>query len=359
MMRHSGAICGQGFPVEDEDRAKLRRSAACVPALLAFVALAGCSHVYESKDMTVAGTDSQGIVYALPTTWLEMSAEIVGREAAKGGPYQQIEIVEKVLPDASHVYSLDHAASAFASDEIVIEVGADQLLDKVHTKTTDKTGDIIVSLVKAAASIATFSIPKPAPGFQMGGDDPCKAPPEGEWTYIFDPYTPETWPDWLNPGCLSMTPVATNAGVYGASKPAEDCSKGICHRAPVPTRVEFDFGGDRRREVLAGLLNKAPILSLDVDRTMFIEKKVDVDFDKGVIDKIAINRPSPALAAASLPLDVVKALLSAPAEIFKLKVSYSNEAANDAKAQKAMLENQEALLKHLVDQKAKSDEKTD
>lgn len=99
--------------------------------------------------------------------------------------------------------------------------------------------------------------------------------------------------------------------------------------------------------------HKAPVLSLDVDRTMFIEKKIDVDFDRGVIDKIVINRPSPALAAASLPLDITKALLSAPAEIFKLKVSYSSEAANDAKKQKEMLEAQEALLKYLADQKAK------
>ncbi|MEQ1931489.1 MAG: hypothetical protein ABL957_13310 [Parvularculaceae bacterium] len=322
------------------------------PAVIAAALMLGaCTNVYKSQDMMSGTTDSQGVIYALPTTWLEISGSVVEREAPKGGPYQRIAVAEKVLPDASHVYSLDHAASAFAADEITIDVGVDQLLDKVHTKTKDVTDEIIISLAKSIAGVATFSIPKSAPGFEMGGG--CEAPPAGAWTYTIDPYNRDTWPDWLKKGakCLALTPIASAGVTFADRKSAEDCSKGICHRAPVPTRVEFDLGPAGRHEVIAGLLNKAPILSFDIDRTMFIEKKMNLTFDHGVISKVEIDRPSPALAAASLPLDVVKALLSAPTELFKLRVDYSTQAASDAKKEQEALEAQEALAKYLADQR--------
>ncbi len=330
----------------------------CLLVAIGGLTISACTNVYSSKNLAVSNANTNGLTYALPTTWIEIS----GRQNEDQDGVMIIEVSSRTLPDAGHIYSLDHVASAFARDELTIEVGADQLLVKIDTTTEDVTDQIIVTLAKTISGLASFSLPPVGEGFRST-DYACSAPPAAPWSVIIDPFEQKTWPNWLNPGCLILTPITEIiAPATKGTRLAENCSKGICHRAPVPHRVEIDFGPAGVHQFIAGLLNDAPILSIDVNRTLFVEKQMNLEFTGGVLTKVNIVSPSPVLEAVSLPLDVAKALLSAPAEILRLRVDYSSQAIADRQKERELLEANrdfEEFVRELTRQEVENQKNTD
>lgn len=314
---------------------------ALLAGLISVSAISGCArNVYSSRNLATVNRDLNGLTYALPTTWFEIAST-----PADGG-LTVIDVGAVRLPDAGHVYSLDHTASQFAHDEILIEVGENQLLQQVNTTTEDVTDQIIVSVAKTAASLATFSVPPIAPQDQKRGDDlfACAAPPPSQWRVILDPFNTETWPSWLSHQCLKMALIAAPEQISDHNNRSdEDCRRGICHRAPVPYRVEIDLGPAGVHQFVAPVLNGAPILSIDVNRTAFVENKTNLTFTDGVLTSMSATRPSPVLEVVQLPVEVAKAVLSAPAEILRLRVDYSTQAVADLEAEQKLLEASEAF----------------
>jgi hypothetical protein len=294
--------------------------------------LMGCASVYTSRHLGTDEIDTNGIVYALPTTWLE----IFGTPSSSSTELT-ITVATKELPDASAYFSLDHVSSAFATDELVIDVGNDQLLDRVYAKTEDTTDEIVVELAKSVSGVANFSLPTTTARLKC-------TPPNQPFSHLIDPFNHQTWPDWFQ-GCLTLTPIAAfgAAPVSQKTRPPEDCGKGVCYRAPVYYRLAFNFGASGNRETILPLLNDAPVLSVSVNRSLFVENKINLVFDKGVLSKMEMTKPSSALAVAALPLNVVKALLSAPEELLTLRIKYSDAAKNDIEAEKALIEAQRQI----------------
>lgn len=305
---------------------------AMIVAVIALI-FTGCTHVYESTAISQSETNSNGIAYALPTSWLEISAARID-----GGT--EIGVRSKTLPDAGHIYSLDHSSSAFASDELTITVGTNQLLSSVNTKTHDQWDEFIVALTKSAAGVSSFSVP------DRGRSDPlkeseCQSPPEAPWKIFIDPFNNETWPDWLDKDCLKLLPITGRVEPTSSLLRAnESCETGICHRTPIYYRIELDFGSAGQHQIIEGLLTQSPILSVDVERALFVEKTVNLTFSDGVLTSVNIKQPSSAVSVASLPLDVAKAIFSAPTELLQFRVDYSNRVAEDLKAEMAMVQQQ-------------------
>lgn len=323
------------------------------------LALSACANVYSSKDLKSTSADTNGLTYALPTTWLEIKARR-GKDSAGGG--MVIDFSTHAYPDGSHIYSLDHVASAFAHDQITIEVGEDQLLKKVDTTTEDVTDQIIIGLAKAVSGVASFSLP-PVGIKARGVEYACSAPPDPPWSVIIDPFNDKTWPRWLNKGCLTLTPITQSvAPATDETRAAERCTHGICHRAPIPYRIAIDLGPAGTHEFVTGLLNKSPILSIDVNRTMFVEKKMDLEFTSGVLTKVVIDSPSPMLEFVSLPVDVAKAIFSAPAELLKLRVDYSSQAIADRKKEEELIKTNrdyQDFIRNLSEEKTDKDNTED
>ena len=118
---------------------------------------------------------------------------------------------------------------------------------------------------------------------------------------------------------------------------------------PVPYRFEFDFGSSGKFQFFAPMFAKSPVQSYQIDRTMFVSKSVDLEFVDGVPTKLHLDRPSPAMEVVSLPLDLATAILSAPAEIFRLRLDYSSALENERRGRKSALEADQELREFLED----------
>ena len=92
-----------------------------------------------------------------------------------------------------------------------------------------------------------------------------------------------------------------------------------------------------RTEMTVLVPNKAPVLSIDISRAMFVTKIYEIEFDNGILTRVTIKKPSEALAAASIPIEIAKAIVAIPAELIQLKI-------NTASSEKALLESEKARL---------------
>ena len=76
------------------------------------------------------------------------------------------------------------------------------------------------------------------------------------------------------------------------------------------------------------LPNKIVIGKVNIDRTMFVNQVTTIDFDDGMLRKIDIDKPSEALAAIQIPIDIVNAILAIPAELIQFKSDISAKVRN-------------------------------
>jgi hypothetical protein len=87
----------------------------------------------------------------------------------------------------------------------------------------------------------------------------------------------------------------------------------------------------------------------------FVKTVNDVQFEDGAIKSWSADRPSEVLEIVRLPVKVLMALISVPAQILSLKVDVSSKEKSLADAQKAEMEAAERLraLKACVEASAK------
>ena len=91
------------------------------------------------------------------------------------------------------------------------------------------------------------------------------------------------------------------------------------------------------------LPNEAPLFSLDITRSAFVEKETRLEFEKGILRKVSVRKPSEALALAGVPLEIARTLASLPAEILRLRVDYTTSEAEVAEARRAWFEAQATI----------------
>jgi hypothetical protein len=84
---------------------------------------------------------------------------------------------------------------------------------------------------------------------------------------------------------------------------------------------------------------------INLETALFVKRQNTVTFENGLVKSVSIQKPSSVLAAVSLPLSVMKAILSVPAELLQLKITNVTDETNLAKAEKDKLDALDALLK--------------
>jgi len=316
--------------------------------------LSGCGAVYSSRNIQSV-TDVSSIVYSVPTTLLAIEVREVEERAFPIRREGEIELIVTgiVLPDTNHTYSLDRNGSAFASDEVTITVDHLGLLTTVDTRVEDKTDDIVIALAKSVSGIATYGIPGVSSSKDIAGEDKrdfgCLKGQPLPTKIIVDPTDKTTWPEWIR-GCLDVRAISEQSTRTIAARGPESCERGICHRVPLPYIVTLDFGDVLYAQELEYFLNESPVVSYDVSRSPLVEKVEDLTFRDGILTSATISEPSTALEVANLPLNVVKALLSAPAEILRLRVDYNSEVENAYATDVRALEAENAYREFLQEQ---------
>lgn len=324
-------------------------------------------------------------IYALPQILHTVTVKFPACTAAdaKAGTCPNAELTlgdtPTILPDPKYLYRLRSRMSAYSDATLVVQTDGKQLLQSVSATAKDQSGAIaaqLAELIKAGARAATvfgeLKMVQRIRAVTMDGiDQPAKADPHA--------YPEVTLTATLDFGAggfaertafakslelpaqrfgrgtqvnLQVTPpeiVASQNASSSTQVGSNDCNIGVCYRPVLPYRIKL-IGTMRgsvtwaTSSVIALLPNDAPLLSIDLHTTKFVERKGTLTFANGVLTKVDIAKPSEALAAVTLPVTVLNTLASIPAELLTLRINLTTQ-------EKSLLEGQAALAKALADAK--------
>jgi hypothetical protein len=280
------------------------------------------------------------------------------------------------VPDPEARFVARHVESALRDDSLKLTV-ANGLLSTGEAAATGQASAVLVGLARIAAAGRVGTDPtslkaqRLTPLVRSGKDaapgstaDACTA---YDFAAVFDPTDPQAVRGLASElAAKSGSSLKLQARIVGASpdavRPRAEAASGLFHPALVPVSivVEPENAGacPNRESPAAARLNvvvpdSRTRLLLPMDGAMFTKSSIKHVFKDGLLTEVSIDRPSTALAIVSLPIDILKALISIPAEIVKLRVDYSTQQTAEVTQQTKLLEAQLALLKAEADLKAK------
>ena len=301
----------------------------------------------------------------------------------------------KQVPDTSAQMLLEYLPEAASDDEFRISVTQDGLLTSAKAKSTDRSKDVVLKLVELAALVMKGVSDEETPK----DDERRKACYEMLQTVSID------WSvnisnalldkpnagnqiikestDALNETLLAAmrrktvesgekkSPVAMTIaeGPKSATKHKVGTPDGVVFRAMTSREVTATLNADglafsdTKHVVPCTLVSGAQIavtqvmaadpgqtFVIDTSRTPFVPKRVDLTISDGVLTGTEVDKPSELLAGFSLPVEVLKAIVSIPAELLNFKITemkaetgLTTEEVNALKAEIELLKQQQAL----------------
>jgi hypothetical protein len=231
--------------------------------------------------------------------------------------------------DRNHRFVAHLSHNGTRDDEMTLEVSAEGLLTSTTMTAADRTGDILVTLAGAQAA-ATAS--------------------------AMEPYTSETdVMRCLGPKVIVFNPADQYKGQGAALLPEVDRINGelaeygitlshdailaipdetalkphwgaVYYRAPMPVTVSVHQDGRVISSSVVNIPQLGPTAYIPMKANAFVTTVDELGFTDGSLTKWKSKRPSEALAVVKVPVDIMKAVISVPAEIFSLKVNYDSQA---------------------------------
>lgn len=305
-----------------------------VSVLLAGTILAGCSNrivVSEPQSASPGGVGGEpgGLVYSLPQTIITVD----GTKDDKG--QVTYAIVPSIMPDATARYRLRYTTSGTTDDDINLTVDANGLLTSGMGTVTDQTGAIIVTLAKTAASFINPPFAKALT--QMAAKPTVNVYPFHKVYSLQEFLQGPELPDHRR---LSVANIGSDV-----SGPSPNCTFSVCYRTTVLIRGKVtEAGKDQGADFAFLAVDPSSTEGMDIRSAALVKRTDNVTFTNGIATGNAIKQDSSVLAAANLPLDVVKAILSAPAELLTLKINNVTDQANLIQQQANLLAQQTALI---------------
>lgn len=269
--------------------------AACVAALLP-----SCSSTVLRSSPVAAPATTASAVYALPKSLVDLEVKLKNNKLT-------IEAHEvRSVADETARFALDHVTDSFGSDELTIELSSDGMLKAIDSKTTDTTKEVLVALVDTLAEAAKIGVPASAAGAPAGSFsvrmwiDPCSAADITAFDTLLTAHG----------ASLSRSLPAS----FGTATPPTTFD-GVHHRAKISV-VLTATAGSETVSIPVSVVDSRSMHSTPITRGNFIEKSTKLTFDDGVLTKVVVDAPSEALGLVTIPLDVAKALVAVPAELF-------------------------------------------
>lgn len=296
----------------------------------------------------------------------------------------------QTIPDRSAGYVIDYDESIWSSDKLVIDITSDGLLDKINFKAKDQTGEIILKVVEAVIETAKAVIsfgPAATPEAKTAASEEEKKclkfrykalSPVTALESIFDPQDSDD-EERINGDITQIIAAARVAKTYRdlplkVERPrkslqvdiisslvsdkntpptvsaeerqsvSSSCKEGICYRPAEPFHfvIKEDDREIHRQTRLLPVQNR--IAHIDISRAALVEKITVIDFENGMLKQVDIQKPSEALAIASLPVEILKAIVAIPAELIQLKIDTTDRDQKLIDAQKNLIESQRQLL---------------
>lgn len=270
-------------------------------------------------------------------------------------------------PDRRFVANLAH--SPLRDDTMTLKVTTAGLLSSANVVAADRTGDIIVEL---AGAFAGMGVPRGRTLVQAPQDD-CVSRPK-QFVHIFDPLAgwnasaPANLPaiNGLNalllqsgfPLRIQMDTAALvarsgeNSAARLGGKPEYRRYEGaLYYRTPVPLTASIEQvatvnGQSVWQPIDAAIVmlpQAGPVSYIPMNSSAFVKTVDDVQFADGSISSWSAERPSEVLEVVRLPVRILTAIVSVPAQLLSLRVDYSSKAKSLAENQRLEMQMAEKL----------------
>lgn len=300
-----------------------------------------------------------------------LTVDIAAAQSATGACVYTVKVeLQAAQPDPHQrfVASLQH--NPLRDDTATLKVSPAGLLSSANVVAVDRTGDIIVELAGAISALG---------GAGSGGvrslvvvrPVQCGSLP-AQFVHIFDPFDSMTPPaggreaqfpalDTLNDRLMSnfipfrvkmdaraVVQVANPRPFSGGASDFKAPAGALFYRsaAPVVLTIEQEVGVDSWYAVDAAIVmlpQAGPVSYIPMQSSAFVKTVDDVQFTDGMISSWSPDRPSEVVEVVRLPVKVLTAIISVPAQILSLRVDYSTKDKSLAESQLTQIKASESL----------------
>jgi hypothetical protein len=317
----------------------------------------------------------------------ELERELAAREGVSGEEVAScrydsvIKVVPlKLVPDDRYPFVAKLNHNPFYDDKLVLRTTPEGLLTGATGESTDRTGDVLVTIAQTVAMFMT-GVPVGGVGsFQMpafkatrdrkkdgdGDKEPASCPPGGtierivdlastrehvsinaflrEYGLRMDKLTRnlvELEERPCDPECAAATMSDARRGhVRERKKPPLTTAAGLLYRRDLPYQLTFSrcqppaTGGscDDKDPTWAPISSqmvflpqRSPIAQIGFKGGGLVTSNADLAFSDGMLTTMDTKRPSEVLSVVKLPLNVVRGMTSVITEIISLKVDYATK----------------------------------
>jgi hypothetical protein len=228
----------------------------------------------------------------------------------------QIDVAAVTEADSKADFKLGTRLSPLSDDDIEVDYVNDLpggILDKIVTKTKDRTADILIQIAKTISYLHAGEI---TAGAQILAEydpfEPSQVRMAGvvlnsQKVCIEVETSSSAWSSTCDPQSLER------AGRVTSALPRAQTA-GIFFRRSMLHVVKIKKDGQYIALRRIPFANDQPIQMLNVDRAFLVENSATIDFNNGELVSVHVVKPSEALALATLPLEIIKAVVAAPVD---------------------------------------------
>ncbi len=313
------------------------------------VVLGGCASVDSRSPLSPNQGESSARqalgIYALPRAL--MSVELYG-----AGAGYQLDVFRPVPgPDSRYRLEVTARMSAMAHDAYRLEVDPRTgLLKSLEMRAQDKSADILLALAQSAGAARSPGGQTRGLGAPQGGVlisqvlfDPLDPASVSEanrqleaglqrWTAFRGLRTivPETFIQVEGQGAVNLSEAFPTSQAVEAA-----CRGALCAPVHQPIVVRARAPNGPSVETVAVVPDPRRLARIDVRRSPFVTRETKASFEGGMPGAVSVDKPSEILAVALLPIQVVRAGLSAASEVIQLRINLNSADRNYLAAEAA------------------------
>ena len=264
----------------------------------------------------------------------------------------------KLIPSA--YVDLEYHRDAFSDDKVTVELESFGFLKQVKVDVDDRSGDFITKIADIGIAAAKVATAFPATVFKIVGEDV-----EQEFTVLLDPYERNTQSYAFLAKHSVTIDVTDFAGAQSLQTDVntlaipDRCKGKICYPALIARKITFKTPIGSREEKVVVIPDPMNLVEIELARASLVKKTLTADFTNGMLTKISVDKPSEALAAVEIPLDILENIIKLPTELIQLKIDTSEKQAVSLEKQKALIEAQQSLIEAVEEAKQKEAERAD
>lgn len=247
---------------------------------------------------------------------------------------QSFDYTREIVPDNTQTLKLQYVSNPLSKDNVDIKINEKGLLSNVDITTEDRLPNIIETITKAPVDILGVG------GASKGENDDIVTIEEFSKTFTIDPI------DFPNENTNTQNWVISKNDNYGNSK---DLNVSFSIEMISPTKMNqssnisfnevvkgvitrpmslYKFGIKPKADMLDGyqvefyeyLPNLELNIQVPITRALFAKKTNNLVFSDGMIKENKIDKPSEVEGFVSIPINLAKAIVSVPGQLFQFRI---------------------------------------